>query len=84
MQFNIENSTVERNVFNDFSDQRGREQLGNVANVNEPLPTKEIKKEEEQGIKGLIQENKGNFFTNVLSSVVSSGLIETLKILMRL
>lgn len=84
MQFNIENSTVERNVFNDFSDQRSREQLGKVVNVNEPLPTKEIKKEDEQGVKGFIQENKGNFFTNVLSNVASSGLIETLKILMRL
>ena len=34
-----------------------------------------VKKKDERGLKGYIKRNKESFFTNVLSDVVSTGLI---------
>lgn len=40
-----------------------------------------VKEKDEKKLKGFIQRNKDNFFTNILSNMASSGLIMALKIL---
>ncbi|MCM1251235.1 MAG: hypothetical protein NC321_00275 [Clostridium sp.] len=42
-----------------------------------------VRKKDEAGLKGFIQKNKDNFFTNVMSNVVSSGLLMALQMLVR-
>ncbi len=40
-----------------------------------------VKKRDQEGLRGFIQRNKDNFFTNILSGTVSAGLLALLKML---
>lgn len=102
MQININNSTINNQVVNEYNgsgihrklrnedwkelesflDMRNVDTVENERHLQTSQELKKIvQKKDEKGLRGFIQRNKDNFFTNILSNTASTGLISVLKML---